>query len=81
MLLPNVMKIKVKYFAGFRTLKKRKEDSIELPENTTVFHLLKQLDIPGDEGKFVLINGNRESEKYVLKKDDEVGIFPLIGGG
>ena len=81
MLLPNAMKIKVKYFAGFRKIKGKKEEIVDITENTTIHHLLEQLQIPGDEGKFVLINGIRKPVEYVLKEEDEVGVFPLIGGG
>ena len=79
MLLPNAMKIKVKYFAGFRKIKGKKEEIVDITENTTIHHLLEQF--PGDEGKFVLINGIRKPVKYVLKEEDDVGVFPLIGGG
>ncbi len=76
-----VLKIKVKYFAGFRTITGKKEEKIEIPQKTTISRLLEKLKIPGGEKKLILINGNRQPDNYHLKENDEVSIFPPIGGG
>jgi len=75
------MKIKVKYFAGIRTLKGKKEEVLDIKGNTVILYLLEQIQIPQDEGRFILVNGIRQTGDYVLKEGDEVGVFPLIGGG
>jgi len=76
-----MIKIKVKYFAGYRTLKGKKEELLDVPGNSTILHLLEKANIPGGEGLLVLVNGIKKPKAYVLKEGDEVGIFPLIGGG
>jgi len=76
-----MIKIKVKYFAGYRTLKGKKEELLDVPGNSTILHLLEKANIPGGEGLLVLVNGIKKPKTYVLKEGDEAGIFPLIGGG
>ena len=73
--------IRVKYFAGIRTLKGKKEEMLTLPNDITILRLLEEVKIPGGEGKYVLVNGIKQLQTHVLEDGDEVGIFPLIGGG
>jgi molybdopterin synthase sulfur carrier subunit len=77
--------IQVKLFA---TLAKYKPDAIagvpfevELSEGSTISCLMKQIKLPEKEVKLSFVNGRLQPGEYQLKKDDDVGIFPPIGGG
>jgi molybdopterin converting factor small subunit len=54
---------------------------VELAEGATVRDLLVELDLPDTEVKVVFVNGIVRKEKDALSHDDEVGIFPPVGGG
>ncbi|MCP4713115.1 MAG: MoaD/ThiS family protein [Planctomycetes bacterium] len=77
-------KVKVKLFASFRELLPDQplgESSvIELPDSALVSDLVRRLSIP--EARLIFVNGvARGSEQHVLKEGDEIGVFPLLGGG
>ena len=51
-------------------------------ESTTITNLLEQLKIPKEEAKVVMVNGEIKNEhNYALEKNDEISIFPPVGGG
>jgi len=52
-----------------------------LPELTTLQALIDQLGMPPEEAKVSFVNGLIRDLDWVLAPDDEVGIFPPIGGG
>lgn len=54
---------------------------LELVEEATLQDLIDRLEIPPDETKIAFVNGRAQEMDYVLQQDDEVGIFPPIGGG
>jgi len=54
---------------------------VDLPESATVQALVDLLGIPPEEIKVPFINGLIRDLDCVLSSDDEVGIFPPIGGG
>jgi molybdopterin converting factor small subunit len=54
---------------------------IELPAETTVEELIKQLNIPIKETRITFVNGIIQEPDWKLKDGDEVGLFPPIGGG
>ncbi len=79
------MEVKVKLFA---TLQQYKPDvpageifEVELPEGSSIQDLIEELEIRPNEIKVVYVNGRARFEMYRLKPEDEVGIFPPIGGG
>lgn len=53
----------------------------ELPEGATLEDLMRALNIPLEEARIAFVNGLTQSMDYVLKADDEVGLFPPIAGG
>jgi sulfur carrier protein ThiS len=53
----------------------------EVPDGLTVEALLKRLGLPREEVRVVFINGRARPMEWVLQPNDEVGIFPAIGGG
>ena len=55
--------------------------TLEIPENITISDLVEKLNLPRDEVKLFFVNGRLQPVSYQLKNNDEVGIFPPIGGG
>ena len=55
--------------------------SVEVKNEATLADLINQLKLPIKEAKVLFVNGLVKSLDYLLKNNDEVGIFPPIGGG
>ncbi|MBW1707423.1 MAG: MoaD/ThiS family protein [Deltaproteobacteria bacterium] len=47
----------------------------------TVTDICKQMNIPADKIKIIMVNGKSKSPDHILKGDDRVGLFPPVGGG
>jgi molybdopterin converting factor small subunit len=54
---------------------------IELPDNATIVDLVSRLKLPKEEVKLFFVKGRARPIDWPLEPGDEVGIFPLIGGG
>lgn len=54
---------------------------IELPGGSCVADLLQQIELPVDEVKVVFVNARARKFDHPLAEGDQVGIFPLVGGG
>lgn len=54
---------------------------VKVKNGTTLADLINQLKLPIKEAKLLFANGLVKSPDYLLKNNDEVGIFPPIGGG
>jgi molybdopterin converting factor small subunit len=54
---------------------------IEVPDGTTVGGLVNALKLPREEVKLFFVKGRARPIDWSLEPGDEVGIFPLIGGG
>ena len=54
---------------------------IEVPDGSTVGDLVNGLKLPREEVKLFFVKGRARSIDWPLELGDEVGIFPLIGGG
>jgi len=54
---------------------------IDLLEGSSLQEMVDQLGIPGEETRIAFVNGVIQPMDWILKSDDEVGIFPPIGGG
>jgi sulfur carrier protein ThiS len=78
------MKIRVHLYT---ILKKYGEGKIEedntlcLPEPTSLSGLMAHLNIPKKPGKTFLVNNRPRSEEYILQDGDIVKIFGYICGG
>jgi molybdopterin synthase sulfur carrier subunit len=55
--------------------------TVEVRDGATVKDLVEQLSLPLGEVKLVFANGRAKPLEYVLRANDELGIFPPIGGG
>ena len=54
---------------------------VPLPQGATVDDLIGQLNLPRQEVKIAFVNGRSRPMDWPLVNGDEVGIFPLVGGG
>ena len=54
---------------------------IEVPNGATVADLVDWLKLPREEVKLFFVQGRARPIDWPLEPGDEVGIFPLIGGG
>ena len=54
---------------------------VTLPDGSTLDDLVTHLDLPRDQVKVIFVNGQIRDLDYHLQPEDEVGIFPPIGGG
>jgi len=55
--------------------------AVELPEAATLTDLVRQLELPAERLGAVFVNGRPRPLEWALHAGDEVGFFPLIGGG
>jgi molybdopterin converting factor small subunit len=53
----------------------------EVPNGATVADLVNELKLPREEVKLFFVKGRARLIDWPLESGDEVGIFPLIGGG
>ncbi len=54
---------------------------VNLPDSSSLKQLVDKLGIPCEETKIAFVNGLVRELDCILQPDDEVGIFPPIGGG
>ena len=78
--------VTVKLFANLQQyapdgVKAAEPFEVEVPEAGTIEDLLGVLGIPKRETKVAFVNGRGRAHGYRLQADDEVGIFPPVGGG
>ena len=74
------MKITVRLFAFFRE-GRFIEEVREYPEKTTVAAVIKDLDIDINAVGVTMIASRHCALDAELKDGDQLGIFPMIGGG
>ena len=54
---------------------------VEMPPGSTLDDLVSYLDLPRNDIKIFFVNGRAQEINYRLESEDEVGIFPPVGGG
>ena len=74
------MKLTVKLFAYFRDNRFVAEIR-EYPETTIVGDIVAELDIDPEELGVIMINSRHCKLDTVLKENDILAIFPVVGGG
>lgn len=78
------MKVRVKVFGYLRRYcnqESSREFAVPLPENATAKDLLESLSIPENEEMILLINNAYSQKERALQENDEVLVYPFIGGG
>ena len=79
------MQVRVKLFASLCQCRAGSTPgtpfNIELPDSCTVSQLATLLSLPSSQVKVIFVNGRARPLDWLLAADDEIGIFPPIGGG
>jgi len=55
--------------------------SLELPDGARVRDVIAHYRLPEDEVKLAYVNGIYQEPDFVLHDQDEIGLFPPVGGG
>ncbi|WP_237153892.1 MoaD/ThiS family protein [Oryzibacter oryziterrae] len=74
------MQITVKLFATFREGRFKQADR-DYPIGTTVANVVDDLAIVPSEIGMIFVKGRAAEMDYVLKENDALALFPLLGGG
>jgi len=79
------MRVRVKLFATLRRYAPNEAAGVpfevNLPDGATIADLFRQLHLPAEEVRVAFVNARARPEDWRLEPDDEVGIFPPVGGG
>ncbi len=79
------MHVRVKLFATLRYYAPSEAIGlpfeVDLAEGAIVADLIRHLSLPAEEVKMIYVNARARPEDWRLEPGDEIGIFPLIGGG
>jgi molybdopterin converting factor small subunit len=54
---------------------------VELDDGSVLTDVVKRLKLPRKQIQTAFVNGSAQPLNYRLQNDDELGIFPPIGGG
>jgi molybdopterin converting factor small subunit len=54
---------------------------VEMVDGASVRELIASLGVPCDEVRTTFVNGRARPLDWPLQPEDEVGIFPAVGGG
>lgn len=74
------MRLTVKLFAYFRD-NRFKQREMEFPEGTSVEGIIRSFGIDLGEVGVTMLNSRHCELSQVPKEDDQLAIFPAIGGG
>lgn len=79
------MRIKARLFASLRAYTPGSKPGatleVELPPGARVRDLVAHFHIPAEVVKLAFVNGLSQEMDTELRENDEVGIFPPVGGG
>ena len=81
-----MVRVQVKYFASFRDMTGKMEESLEVPEGITVEGLREHVKVlyakmAGREQVLVAVNGVFVPLETVVSEGDDVAFFPPVSGG
>ena len=80
------MKISVKYFASFRDMTGRRDETLEVPDGVTVEGLREHVKglyekMAAKDQVLVAVNGVFVPLETAVREGDEVAFFPPVSGG
>ena len=55
--------------------------TVEIRSEISIRDLVRQLDIPEEEIKLIMVNGVAAKWDHALQGDERVALFPPVGGG
>ena len=81
----STMHVRVKVFANLRqyvpNLDAGSGVELDVPLDATLHDVVTLLGLPPDQVKVTFVNGRSRPDDWRLAPEDEIGIFPPIGGG
>lgn len=79
------MDIEVRLFATFRDYLPKEGSGFsikrEVSIGTSVGDVVRELGLPADIPRIIIVNGSHAEESYLFREGDVVSIFPPIAGG
>jgi molybdopterin converting factor small subunit len=79
------MTVEIRLFATFRAFlppgSKTFSFTKSLEEGTTVEEILRELKLPEQDPKIIIVNGVHAEPGRVLRDGDILSLFPPVGGG
>ena len=79
------MTVEIRLFATFRDFLPPGSNTFSfkkvLKEETTIEEVLRELRLPEDTPKIIILNGVHADAGRVLRDGDTLSLFPPIGGG
>jgi len=76
----DVIRINVKLFATFR-VGRFVSEARNYPVGTRIVDIIRELEIPEPEIGIIMLNSKHAEPDKQLADGDNLGIFPLVGGG
>ncbi len=76
----DVISINVKLFATFR-VGRFVAEARNYPVGTRIVDIIRELEIPEPEIGIIMLNSKHAEPDKQLADGDNLGIFPLVGGG
>ncbi len=80
-----MINVKVRVYASLKEylpeLGHGESAEVTMPPGATIETLLDKLGIPRSEVKLCYVGGLYREQSYALREDDEVALFPPVGGG
>lgn len=73
--------ITVQLFGGLSSYRPDDPNHYPIVPRMTVLELMEQLTIPTDKAFSIFVNGKKVTVDCQLEKNQELKIFPLMGGG
>ncbi|MCL4394473.1 MAG: MoaD/ThiS family protein [Chloroflexi bacterium] len=77
--------VRVRVFANLRRYVSEGDAAagleLDLPAGATLQDVVSRLRLPSEQVRVTFVNGRARPEDWRLEPDDEIGIFPPIGGG
>jgi molybdopterin converting factor small subunit len=75
------MKISIKLFSNFALYHSPSKFSLGIGEGTSVKGVCRNLNIPGDLPRLILVNGQVVGDETLLKDGDTLSLFSPVAGG
>lgn len=79
------MEAEIRLFATFRDYLPKESGLFSfkkiIEQETSVAQIMKEINLPEEIPKMIIINGGHVKDDYVVKDRDIINIFPPVGGG
>ena len=73
--------VHIRLHGTLRSFRPPDAGSHPITEGMTVAALIEELGIPNEKAHLAFVNGRQVGPQSILEGDDDVAIFPSLGGG